>query len=36
MVLTNIAEVKDQENELNEGLKEVEAAAEWKKKVVYD
>lgn len=36
MVLTNIAPVEGEVNELTEGLKEVEADADWKKKVIYD
>ena len=36
MVLTNIAPVEGEVNELTEGLKDVEADADWKKKVIYD
>lgn len=36
MVLTNIAPVEGEHNELTEGLKTVEADADWKKKAIYD
>jgi hypothetical protein len=36
MVLTNIAPVEGEVNELTEGLKTVEAEADWKKKAIYD
>jgi hypothetical protein len=36
MVLTNIAPVEGEVNELTEGLKDVEADADWKKKAIYD
>lgn len=36
MVLTNIAPTEDDNNELVEGLKVVDADSEWKKKVIYD
>ena len=35
-VLTNSAPVEGDVNELTEGLKDVEAEADWKKKVIYD
>jgi hypothetical protein len=36
MVLTNIQPAEDEVNELTEGLKTVEAEADWKKKAIYD
>lgn len=36
MVLDTIAPTEEDNNELTEGLKEVEADAEWKKKAIYD
>ena len=36
MVMDNIAAVESETNQLNAGLKEVEADADWKKKVIYD
>jgi hypothetical protein len=36
MVLTNIQPVEGEVNELTEGLKTVEAEADWKKKAIYD
>ena len=36
MVLTNIQPAEDEVNELTEGLKVVDADADWKKKVIYD
>jgi hypothetical protein len=36
MVLTNIQPVEGEVNELTEGLKVVDADADWKKKVIYD
>jgi hypothetical protein len=36
MVLTNTAPVEGEENELTEGLKDVETEADWKKKAIYD
>jgi hypothetical protein len=35
-VLANSKQTADEVNELNEGMKEVNADAEWKKKVIYD
>lgn len=35
-VLDNIAPTEDDDNELTEGLKVVDAEAEWKKKAIYD
>jgi len=35
-VMDNIASVESEENQLNVGLKDVEADADWKKKVIYD
>ena len=35
-VLTNSKQTEDEVNELTEGMKTVEADAEWKKKVIYD
>lgn len=36
VVLDNIAPTEDDDNELTEGLKVVDAEAEWKKKAIYD
>jgi hypothetical protein len=36
MVLDTIAPTEDDNNELTEGLRVVEADAEWKKKAIYD
>ncbi|MFJ7285451.1 hypothetical protein [Pseudomonas sp. NPDC099000] len=36
MVMDNIAAVESEANQLNVGLKDVEADADWKKKVIYD
>ena len=35
-VLTNSKQTEDEVNELTEGMKAVDADAEWKKKVIYD
>jgi len=35
-VMDNIAPVEGEVNQLTEGLKDVEADADWKKKVIYD
>jgi len=35
-VLTNSQPAEDEVNELTEGLKVVDADAEWKKKAIYD
>ncbi|MBV6664866.1 hypothetical protein KV572_28285 [Pseudomonas yamanorum] len=36
MVLTNLEPAEDEVNELTQGLKEVDADADWKKKAIYD
>ena len=36
MVLSNLEPAEDEVNELTEGLKVVDADADWKKKAIYD
>lgn len=36
MVLSTLEPAEDEVNELTQGLKEVEADADWKKKAIYD
>ncbi|MNG24687.1 hypothetical protein D3C84_1094440 [compost metagenome] len=36
MVMDNVAAVEGEANQLNTGLKQVDADADWKKRVIYD